>query len=808
MVYRTATLRGLAGGFALALLPLTQADNLSLLWSVNPGDQPYMTTGNTERGMAYNSVNDHVLVVSRAAANPIVVLDGETGAFLHELVADIMSGGTFTVNMIGVAEDGAVYVGNLSTSTATPNFKLYRWADDSPFTFPEVAFEGDPAGTNPDTGASNNPQRWGDTMDVRGSGVDTQIVIASRGSPHIAILTTQDGLTFESTFIENAANPGGSLGVAFGAGNTVYTKLNGNPLQLAGFDLTTGLATALESYADPTFPNGIAPIGTAASGKELAGIAYGGNGIYLYNIEDTSQAPVLIDGQPNPNSNANGNGVGAVDVTADRVFVLDTNNGLQAYEIVRSVEPQPPVITQAPADLTVLEGGTAIFTVVATGDLPLSFQWRFDGADITDAIASTFTLENVTPANAGTYTVVVTNPSGTVESEPATLTVNQPVESDALTLKWQIAPGDTAWMGTDNAQRGAAVNPVSGNVLVVSRTGGNGVYVLNGETGELLHQLNLDGVSGGTFAVNMIGVAGDGAVYVGNLQLDGTTGNFTLYRWASDAASEVPAVAFTGDPALGTANRWGDTLDVRGSGTETQVLLGSRLGNMFSVLTTVDGENFIANPVTVAEAANGSFGLGITFGAGDTVWGKSSGISLKHVQYDLGAGTGTIAHEYSIDDFPGAIAPIGYDAENNFLAGLAIQSPDKDTVGLFDLANLAEPPVLIDEEFSPADNGNTNGTGAVDFGHAMLAVLNTNNGLIVFDVQPPSTPATLADAAIVGENFTFTVNGAAGVAYGVESTTAFDTWESVEGADGVGPSYPVTIPLDGAAHRFFRAVQK
>lgn len=798
----------LLAGLTLGLASSTRADNLELLWTVNPGDEgvDFMTTGNTERGLAYNPVTGHVIVLSRNGGNRPVVLDAADGSYQWELIPDVFAGGTFPANMVGVAADGAVYVGNLSTSATTPGFKLYRYADDQLWTYPEVAFDGDPAGTDPDTGESLNPQRWGDCMDVRGAGVNTQIVIASRASAAIAILTTEDGLNFTSILIEGAANGNGSLGVAFGAGDTLYTKINNGALRLVSFDLANGTSTLIQSWTDPAIPNGVAPIATDAAGKELAGVLYGGNGVNLYNIEDTAQPPVFIDSEPNPNSNANSNGVGSADFGDNRLFVLDTNNGLQAYRIVRSTTAEPPAISTGPVDTEVLEGGIVSLSVAATGTLPLSYQWLFGDTEIEGATEATLTLTGVTPDQAGEYSVRVTNEADSVVSDPATLTVIPIVKSDALTFKWQIAPGDTPWMQNDNAQRGAAINPVSGNVLVVSRSTGNGIYVLNGQTGELLHQLSTTGISGGTFAVNMIGVAEDGAVYVGNLRLDGTTGTFKLYRWPGDAAGVDPTVAFEGDPGLGTVNRWGDTLDVRGRGIDTQVLLASRAGKMFSVLTTADGESFFANAVTVDDAADGDFGLGVAFGAGDTVWATATGRDLKRVSFDLGAGTGTVLNDFAPEVIPTTLAALGYDAANDFLAGIALENPDN--VRLHDVSDPANP-VLIDQEFCAADNSNINGTGAADFGSNLLAVLDSNNGLVVFDVkQPSATPPTLADAAISDGNLTVTVNGTDGVAYGLEGTTDFATWEAVDGADGTGPSYPATIPLGAAPHRFFRAVQK
>jgi hypothetical protein len=804
----------LLGGLVLGLASTSplRADNLELLWTVNPDDPPpdgatdFMTTDNTERGMAYNPVTDRVIVLSRNGGYRPVVLDATDGSYQWELIPDMFSGGTFAANLVGVAEDGAIYVGNLSTSTTTPNFKLYRYADDQLWTFPEVAFDGDPAGTDPESGDSLNPQRWGDTMDVRGSGADTQIVIGSRASAAIAILTTEDGMTFTSTLIEGAANSNGSLGVAFGPGDTLYTKINNGALRLVSFDLANGTSTLIQSWTDPAIPNGVAPIATDAVGEELAGVLYGGNGVNLYNIEDTAQPPIFIDAEPNPNSNGNGNGVGAADFGDDRLFVLDTNNGLQAYEIVRSPTAEPPAISTGPADTEVLEGGDVSFSVAATGTLPLSYQWLFGEAEIEGATEATLTLTGVTPDQAGEYAVRITNEADSVVSDPALLTVIPLVKSDALTFKWQIAPGDTDWMQNDNAQRGAAVNPLNGNILVVSRTTGNGIYVLNGETGELQHQLSTTGISGGTYAVNMIGAAGDGAVYVGNLQLNGTTGTFKLYRWASDAEGVDPTVAFEGDPGLGTANRWGDPLDVRGSGADTQVLLASRSGSMFSVLTTADGDSFFANPVTVTDAADGDLGLGITFGAGDTVWATATGRNLKHISFDLGAGTGTVVNDFAPELVPGSLSPLGYDAGHDFLAGLALETPDN--VRLHDISDPAAP-VLIDQEFCAADNANINGTGAADFGAGLLAVLDTNNGLVVFDVKQPSAGApTLSDAAVSDGNLLVTVNGADGVAYGIEGTADFATWEAVDGGDGTGPGYTATIPLGDTSYRFFRAVQK
>ena len=85
-----------------------------------------------------------------------------------------------------------------------------------------------------------------------------------------------------------------------------------------------------------------------------------------------------------------------------------------------------PVITIQPTNQTVVQGQAATFYVSASGILPLSHQWRLNEASIPGATASSYAISSAQPANAGTYTVVVTNVVGSVTSSPATLTVLLP----------------------------------------------------------------------------------------------------------------------------------------------------------------------------------------------------------------------------------------------------------------------------------------------------------------------------------------------------------------------------------------------
>jgi hypothetical protein len=83
-----------------------------------------------------------------------------------------------------------------------------------------------------------------------------------------------------------------------------------------------------------------------------------------------------------------------------------------------------PVITTQPASLTVTEGATATFTVVADDSAPLSYQWKKNDTAISGATASSYTTPATTTSDNGArYSVEVSNSSDIVTSGDALLTV-------------------------------------------------------------------------------------------------------------------------------------------------------------------------------------------------------------------------------------------------------------------------------------------------------------------------------------------------------------------------------------------------
>lgn len=87
----------------------------------------------------------------------------------------------------------------------------------------------------------------------------------------------------------------------------------------------------------------------------------------------------------------------------------------------------PPTITAAPASQLAVPGGTASFSVDATGCGPLAYQWRRNLEILAGATNATLTLTNVVLADAGEYRVIVTDAiAQSTTSAVATLTVVAP----------------------------------------------------------------------------------------------------------------------------------------------------------------------------------------------------------------------------------------------------------------------------------------------------------------------------------------------------------------------------------------------
>jgi hypothetical protein len=84
----------------------------------------------------------------------------------------------------------------------------------------------------------------------------------------------------------------------------------------------------------------------------------------------------------------------------------------------------PPTFVENPQSQIVSEGANVVFTALATGALPLTYQWRKDGAPISGATNRTYSISGALPSASGDYDVVASNSVSTAGSVVASLVVN------------------------------------------------------------------------------------------------------------------------------------------------------------------------------------------------------------------------------------------------------------------------------------------------------------------------------------------------------------------------------------------------
>jgi len=458
--------------------------------------------------------------------------------------------------------------------------------------------------------------------------------------------------------------------------------------------------------------------------------------LLVYDFSSSPPALLFSTAFPPPAAN-NGNVVGQVQIAGDRIFAIDTQNGVVMAKINIDTNPVPPTIALHPGNQTVVLGGYTTLSAAATGTKPLSYQWFFNGANaITDATNPSVRLTYVTFADAGAYSVRVTNIAGETNSNAANVTIAPTTLSLVLTQCWALPAGTTnyPYLTTEDNQRnhrGLAYNATYNHVLVVSRSPTTNILVFDATTGAYLHSLDFTGISGGTFPINMIACAEDGQVVVANLTSDGSTDPFKVYVFPDSLGGNAALLGWSGNPGgAGDTNRWGDNLDVRGSGLGLEVLVGSRFGRRIAILNGL----FLALPpivIDVPDAEPRNFGLSIAWGEGDTCWGKSSGTAIRHVALDINAHLGTVLR--TITNYP-MMSVIAVDNVNQLLAGISLETPD--TLRLLNISPALSTPLELDTEFFLSDNINMNGTGQIDFGSGKLFALDSNNGIIALSVWP------------------------------------------------------------------------
>ena len=317
---------------------------LETIWEKIPDDFPqFFSTNNLVRGMDYNPVTNHLLVASRQDG-AVHRIDAVDGSYVGTLDMTGVDGGTFVINKIGVAADGAIYVGNMTTNSTSTPFHLYRWADED--AVPVRVYAGDLWGWDPEN-------RWGDSMDVRGMGVDTEILLGSFNGSMLTVLRPSGDPAAPNSYAVQQIYPqveaSAPRSVAFGPDNLVYVKRPTTPFYELEIDFTTGTVTNQREFDRTKIEGEISPLGYGAEEDIIAAILPGTHELWVYRRSHLSvqwqASPIATKAFPPPLHGTyirNSNGAGDVIVVGDIIYGMDTNNSIMAVRLVEG-DPPPPM---------------------------------------------------------------------------------------------------------------------------------------------------------------------------------------------------------------------------------------------------------------------------------------------------------------------------------------------------------------------------------------------------------------------------------------------------------------------------------
>ncbi|MFQ5424238.1 MAG: immunoglobulin domain-containing protein [Phycisphaerae bacterium] len=251
-----------------------------------------------------------------------------------------------------------------------------------------------------------------------------------------------------------------------------------------------------------------------------------------------------------------------------------------------------PAITTHPAGTDACIGDAVTLSVVTTGAVPLTYQWRKDGVDIVGATDAVYTIDLAGAMDAAVYNVVVTNTCGSATSDPAALTVgDQPVittqpagsdlcAGDPLTLS--VSTGGSSPLTYQWRRDGTDINGATASTLTIDQATADdaGTYVV--------------------VVTNLCGsVVSESAIVTVTVQPSISTQPAAILACAGDAAVTLD-VSASGTPPLSYQWRLGG-IDIAGAVDAAYTISGVALADAgdYDVVITNSCGSVTSDPATL-----------------------------------------------------------------------------------------------------------------------------------------------------------------------------------------------------------------
>ncbi len=241
---------------------------------------------------------------------------------------------------------------------------------------------------------------------------------------------------------------------------------------------------------------------------------------------------------------------------AGNYFVTITNiTGSATSSVATLTVIVSPLITTNPASATVLTNTPVNFSVSAVGAAPLSYQWRFNSADIANATNTNYFIASAQTGDAGSYDCVVTNFAGSVTSAPAILTVNSGNAANIVISQIYGGGGNSG-----ATYRNDYVELFNPGGLPASVSGWSVQYASATGTGWQVGNLNGSIPAGGYYLVQLASGGANGSLIptansTNTINISGSNGKLALCTntTALSGANPVGGVAIADFVGYGTA---------------------------------------------------------------------------------------------------------------------------------------------------------------------------------------------------------------------------------------------------------------
>ncbi len=446
---------------------------------------------------------------------------------------------------------------------------------------------------------------------------------ASSGLTTAGIYTHAFNLNSGSNLVINGVGVTGIPGANPSAGNFTTANFNapfsgfGNNVADAGSSNAMATDFVYNGYPGGLNLSGLTP------GKEyilsLYLVGFGGPGSRVVKLSGPSDCILLDEG-----GYGSGNGMRAdyryVANSAGTVNITTSPQGSGSLHLHgfanRNAELLPisaPNITLEPQGGAQGTGRSFTFTVGATGTPTLTYQWKFNGDDIPSANGPTYTVTNLTHANTGNYSVVVTNFFGDDTSADALLTVYDSINGLFDTgvsqncLLQADGTSDPHYQLIVNADGGAAIPAVVHDATIFPIV--TGPWIANTATSKWISPRANSAGAGGIWLVLPDPLADPPVVGVPNDQ--GAGAGTYVYRTTIDLTGYDPS-------SVVIAGSWTSDNDgpaIRVNGVDTGITASGNFGTLNSfTLSSVNstfttGVNTIDFLVSNQDALGGYTGL-------------------------------------------------------------------------------------------------------------------------------------------------------------------------------------------------------